>query len=121
MSISSRNGKICYVQIPSTDVARSAKFYETVFGWEVRRRDNGELTFHDGVEVSGAWITDRPPSASGLVISIMVDDIKATIAKVEANGGEIVRPLGADAPELTAHFRDPGGSYMGLYQEPVQS
>jgi hypothetical protein len=31
----------------------------------------------------------------------------------------IVRPIGADAPEITARFRDPGGNIVGLYQEPV--
>lgn len=34
-----------------------------MFGWEIRRRDNGELTFNDGVgEVSGAWVTGHPPA-----------------------------------------------------------
>jgi uncharacterized protein len=48
----------------------------------------------------------------------MVDSVAATIELVKANGGEIVQPLGADAPEITARFRDPGGNVIGLYQEP---
>jgi len=40
---------------------------------------------------------------------------------VKANGGEIVQPIGADAPEITARFRDPAGNVLGLYQEPQQS
>ncbi|MGH9859555.1 MAG: VOC family protein [Candidatus Acidiferrales bacterium] len=35
------------------------------------------------------------------------------------NGGEIVQPIGADAPEITARFRDPAGNVIGLYQEPA--
>jgi len=27
------NGKICYVEIPATNVDRSADFYAKVFGW----------------------------------------------------------------------------------------
>jgi len=38
-----------------------------------------------------------------------------------ANGCEIVQPIGADAPEITARFRDPAGNVVGLYQEPPQS
>ena len=34
-----------------------------------------------------------------------------------ANGGEIVQPIGADAPEITARFRDPAGNLLGLFQE----
>ena len=32
--------------------------------------------------------------------------------------GEIVQPIGADAPEITARFRDPAGNVIGLYQQP---
>jgi hypothetical protein len=35
-----------------------------------------------------------------------------------ANGGSIVQPIGADHPEITARFRDPGGNIIGLYQQP---
>ena len=29
-----------------------------------------------------------------------------------------MQPIGADAPEVTARFRDPAGNVIGLYQEP---
>jgi uncharacterized protein len=48
----------------------------------------------------------------------MVDSVAATVDAVVANGGEITQPLGADAPEITARFRDPAGNVIGLYQEP---
>lgn len=47
------NGKICYVQIPTTDIEKSAEFYKRVFGWNVRQRGDGSTAFDDGVgEVS---------------------------------------------------------------------
>ncbi|HEX4606032.1 MAG TPA: VOC family protein [Candidatus Angelobacter sp.] len=115
------NGKICYIEMPTTDVARSAEFYRTVFGWNVRRRGDGSTAFDDAVgEVSGTWVLGRPPSvAPGLLIYVMVDSVAATIEVIVANGGEIVQPIGADAPEITARFRDPGGNVLGLYQNPV--
>ena len=48
----------------------------------------------------------------------MVDGVAATADAVLANGGEIVQPIGADAPEITARFRHPAGNIIGLYQEP---
>lgn len=115
------NGKICYLEVPASDVQRSAQFYERVFGWRTRRRGDGSLAFDDATgEVSGAWVTNRPPaSAPGLLIYIMVDDVPATVDAVTAHGGTIVQPVGVDAPELTARFRDPGGNVLGLYQEPA--
>ena len=49
----------------------------------------------------------------------MVDSVAATLAAIVANGGEIVQPIGADAPEMTARFRDPSGNVIGLYQQPA--
>ncbi len=116
------NGKICYVEIPATDIARSAEFYGKVFGWKTRRRGNGSTAFDDTTgQVSGTWSTGRPPSgAPGLLIYIMVDDAAATCNTIAANGGEIVQPVGKDAPEITARFKDPAGNVLGIYQQPEQ-
>jgi uncharacterized protein len=114
------NGKICYVEIPAIDVGRSADFYEAVFGWQIRQRGDGQTAFDDAVgEVSGTWVTGRPPSLEpGLLLYVMVDSVAATVDAVTAHGGEIVQPIGEDPPELTARFRDPAGNVIGLYQEP---
>lgn len=115
-----KNGKICYIEMPATDISRSAAFYSAVFGWQIRTRGDGATAFDDGVgEVSGAWVLGRPPAAQpGFMIYIMVDSVEKTIESVIANGGEIVQPIGADAPEITARFRDLAGNVIGLYQEP---
>jgi predicted enzyme related to lactoylglutathione lyase len=114
------NGKICYVEIPANDVQRSTEFYEKVFGWKIKKRGDGAIAFDDGVgEVSGTWVTGRPPATTpGLLIYIMVDSVAATIETIIAQGGELLQPIGADAPEITARFRDPAGNVIGLYQQP---
>lgn len=113
------NGKICYIEIPATDIAASSDFYRKVFGWNIRIRDNGSTAFDDSVgEVSGTWILGRPPASEpGLMVYMMVDSVSATLDLIVANGGKIVQPIGADAPEITARFRDPAGNVLGLYQE----
>ena len=115
------SGKICYLEIPATDIARSADFYQRVFGWNIRRRVDGSTAFDDAVgEVSGAWVLGRPPASQpGLLLYVMVDSVAATVDSVIANGGEIVQPIGADVPEITARFRDPAGNVIGLYQQPA--
>ena len=120
MRPTSVNGKICYIEIPAADVVRSAKFYEAVFGWKSRQRGDGATAFDDTTgQVSGSWVLGRPPAAQpGFVIYVMCDSVAATVDAVLANGGEIVQPIGADAPEITARFRDPAGNILGLYQEP---
>jgi hypothetical protein len=114
------NGKICYAEIPAVDIRRSVDFYQAVFGWHVRQRGDGATAFDDSVgAVSGTWVTGRPPSREpGLLLYIMVDSAAATLDAILAHGGEVVQPIGADAPEITARFRDPAGNVLGLYQEP---
>lgn len=114
------NGKICYIEMPAGDIRRSAEFYGRVFGWQIRQRSDGATAFDDGVgEVSGTWVTGRKPAATpGLLIYIMVDSVRATLDAIVAQGGEIVQPIGVDAPEITARFQDPGGNVIGLYQQP---
>jgi hypothetical protein len=56
-----------------------------------------------------------------LLIYIMVDSVAASIDAVIAHGGQLVQPIGTDAPEVTARFRDPAGNVIGLYQEPGRS
>ena len=121
MSPSIPNGKICYLQIPALDVERSAAFYEAVFGWNIRRRDGGDIAFDDTVgQVSGRWITDRPAAPEpGLLVYVMVDSVQATLEKILELGGEVVTPVTAQGPgEAIATFRDPAGNVLGLGQQP---
>jgi uncharacterized protein len=115
------HGKICYIELPATDIPRSSSFYKQIFGWNIRKRGDGSTAFDDTIgEVSGAWVLGRPPAAKpGLLFYVMVDSVAATLDAIVANGGEIVQPIGVDAPEVTARFRDPAGNVIGLYQEPA--
>ena len=122
MAPTSVNGKICYIELPATDVPRSAEFYQNVFRWNMRTRRDGATAFDDTTgEVGGAFVRGRPPASTpGLLFYIMVNSVEKTVELVKAHGGEIVQPVGADAPEITARFRDPGGNVIGLYQEPTK-
>jgi predicted enzyme related to lactoylglutathione lyase len=115
------NGKICYIEMPATDIARSADFYRRAFGWNIRQRGDGSTAFDDTTgQVSGSWVLGRPPAAQpGLMVYVMVDSVSATLEAIVALGGEIVQPIGGDPGEITARFRDPGGNVIGLYQHPA--
>ena len=117
----SKNGKVCYIEMPARDIRRSANFYAKVFGWNVRQRGDGSTAFDDTTgEVSGAWVLGRKAwPEPGLLFYIMVDSVAAAVDAVIAHGGVLVQPIGMDDPEITARFRDPGGNVIGLYQQPL--
>ncbi len=116
------NGKICYIQIPAIDVAKSSSFYSAAFGWNIRKRDDGTVTFDDGVgQVSGTWVTDRKPATEGnLLIYIMVSDIGRSLEAVVANGGSIVKAPDANVRDVIARITDPAGNVFGLYEHAPQ-
>lgn len=115
------NGKICYLEIPATDIEVSASFYNKSFGWTVRRHDDGSLAFDDGVgEVSGMWVLNRKPlTEPGIIVSIMVVDADVTNKLVIANGGKILNSEKMESGEVIMHFTDPAGNLMGIYQEAI--
>ncbi len=73
--------------MPATDIARSARFYQQVFGWNIRQRGDGSIAFDDTTgEVSGTWVPGRPPAEKpGLLFYIMVDRVAATLEAVVAS------------------------------------
>lgn len=111
------NGKICYLEIPAADVDRSSRFYSDAFGWKLRTRGDGSIAFDDTVnEVSGTWVTGRPPSAEpGIMVHVMVADLESALAAVRAAGGEVLNDDAAPG-ERVGHVRDPGGNVIGVYQ-----
>ena len=116
------NGTICYVEIPATDAAASARFYAAVFGWKSRRRGDGAQAFDDTTgAVSGAFVTGRDPHRTVDVVTyIMVDDIDATLLLVTANGGSVHTPRTELSPAGDAYalFVDIAGNVFGVYQGP---
>src|SRR5260370_13064615 len=115
------NGRICYIEMPATDIARSAGFYKGVFGWTIRKRGDGSTAFDDTTgQVSGAWVLGRPPAAKpGLLLYIKVDSVAAAVDAVVTHEGAILQPIGADAPEITARVPDRGRNVIDLYKRPA--
>ena len=113
------NGKICYIIMPAGDIDASADFYQKCFGWNIRQRTNGEVSFDDTVgQVSGMWATGlKPNENSDLRSYIMVDDIAKTVDSIKTNGGTIIKDFDLNAQEVIADFADPFGNVFGLYQE----
>jgi predicted enzyme related to lactoylglutathione lyase len=113
-----QHGQIGYLQLPALDVARSAAFYEAVFGWSIER---GYGSF-EAPGMIGQWTTDRQPvGAGGPVVWICADHLAATLERVVANGGTVLGPPRLDNDERwLAEIDDPAGNRIGVFV-PVRS
>ena len=113
------HGRLSYIQIPATNVRASGEFYASVFGWEVRNRDDDHLSFSDATRAMiGEWVTGRVASQdSGILPYIYVHGIDAVLERIRARGGEIIKPTYPEGDLLVATFRDPGGNVIGIWQQ----
>ncbi len=110
-----RPGGVSYLAIPARDVARSAAFYQAVFGWELRG-DPDAPSFSDGTgHVIGHWRTDLDPAGeAGVRPYVYVEDLEAALERAAAQGAEVVEPY-AEGSLRIAVIRDPAGNAIGVW------
>ena len=113
-----RHGGLTYLEIPAVDAQQSAAFYGQVFGWRIRRSETDDPRFEDPTgHLIGRWVAGRASSREpGLLPYIYVDRIDEVVARVAANGGEVVKAPYPEGNLWVALFHDPAGNVMGLWQ-----
>lgn len=112
-----RDGKVSYIQIPALDTVALGRFYGDVFGWTIASGTAGHVSFEDASgELIGAFVTQWPVNAPGIVPYISVDDVSAALEKVKAAGGSVEEPRYAEGSLWVARFRDPQGNVLGMGQ-----
>jgi PhnB protein len=105
------HGQPVYLQLPATDIATSARFYERVLGWRVDPPESG----FEAPGLIGQWITDRQPSPeAGPVMWIHVNDVVQTLAEAENAGAVVRQGPTPDGPRVLASFSDPAGNVVGI-------
>jgi uncharacterized protein len=119
-----RAGVPCWVDTWQPDADAAVSFYSQLFGWET------EDTMPEGVDghhymcrVRGrdvAAIASRPraaPDVTAWTTYVWVDDVDATVGKVEQAGGSIVvEPFDALDGGRIAVIADPAGAAIGIWQ-----
>jgi hypothetical protein len=116
-----RPGGVSYLAIPARDVARSAEFYQAVFGWELRG-DPDQPSFSDGTgHVIGHWRTDLDVAGeSGVRPYVYVEDLGAALDRAAAQGAEVVAEPYSEGSLRIAVIRDPAGNVIGVWTGPAQ-
>lgn len=100
-----KQGIFSWSELMTDDVEAATAYYEKVIGWEVEHVDMGDMIYRvlkvDGNPVGG--IMPKPPESTGVPnhwgTYITVDDVDATLALAEANGGKAIYPP-MDVPDV---------------------
>lgn len=118
---------IHWFEIPATDLDRAQRFYETVLGCTLRREPMGPgqgAVFpyqREAGGVGGALLCGPnacAPGASGTLVYLDGGaSLDATLARVDAAGGQIALPRQALPPGMGffAHIIDTEGNRVGLH------
>ncbi len=113
-----------WFEIPVKDMARAKKFYETVFGFEMSAGNvNGyDMTFFPMQSnvpgAGGTLIAGDPyaPSRTGTIVYFGTQDIEATLAKVEQNGGKsVLKKKSIGIHGFIGWFEDSEGNTVALH------
>ncbi len=115
---------IVHVEISTTDHQKSAEFYSKVFDWKVQHIDAMNYsTFSTGDDQLAGGFNPAPQNMpiGSTSVYIGTDDIEASLAEIEANGGKTLMPKN-EIPGMGwfALFQDPAGNTLGLYTDMTQ-
>ena len=102
---------IVFFDIAGPDMASQARFYRTVFDWDVA--PDGRFSAPASSPLAAALRTDPADK----VLYLGVEDVAATLAKIAANGGAIVAPrFEVKGVVILGLFTDPAGNRLGLVE-----
>ena len=110
-----RPGDVSYLRIAAPDPARSAAFYNAVFGWKIRK---DSTAFEDGTgHIIGHFMPDLPVAGeAGVIPYVYVRDIDEALARVPGVGGEVTTKPYPEGDLWVAMTRDPAGNAIGVWQ-----
>ena len=115
---------VAWFEIPAENLDRAKTFYESVFGYILTLNEMGPLKMaffpmtNEVYGAAGALVKADcfRPSQEGALIYFSVTDIDATLAKVTAGGGKIIKPKTAIGQYgFIGHFVDSEGNGIGLH------
>lgn len=113
------HGKINYIEFHSSDIGNTKCFFGEVFGWEFEDYGPDYVSFTGAGMDGGFFRSDKSSSAdAGSVLVVFYSErLEETLAKVEAAGGEIIKPVFGFPGGRRFHFTDPAGNEFAVWSE----
>lgn len=121
---------ISWFEIPSTDLSRATKFYETIFDITLTPLETPEIKMRlfpleDMMGVGGAIVDSggfhKPSSTDGPLLYLNANpDVQNVLDKVEAAGGKIIVPkMSIGEYGFMGAFIDTEGNRIALHSVPI--
>ena len=108
--------RIDYIELPSTNIEATKRFYGGVFGWKFTDYGPDYTSFEDG-RLAGGFHRVDAVTAGGPLIVIFAVDLAVMESSVTASGGTIVRPIFDFPGGRRFHFTDPSGNELAVWSD----
>jgi len=109
------DGKIDYLELPGTGIEGVKAFYGEAFGWTFQDYGPTYAAFSEGLD--GGFDADAAEHSPAPLPVLYANDLEAMMARVEAAGGRIVKPIYDFPGGRRFHFRDPAGNELAVWSE----
>jgi predicted enzyme related to lactoylglutathione lyase len=113
-------GTPCWLDLGTSDKAKSKAFYGELFGWTAEDNDEfgGYTSFSvDGGTIAGGMQNDGQMGPDGWSAYFCTDDIAKACEASEARGGKVeAPPMPVGDLGQMAFVTDAGGAFVGLWQ-----
>ena len=116
-----QDGKLDYLEMPGGDLVALKAFYAEAFGWRFTDYGPDYAAFGEGLD-GGFYAGPRGGAEGPAPLPVLFStDLEATLAKVQAAGAEIARPIFAFPGGRRFHFRDPAGNELAVWGDPTEA
>lgn len=111
--------KLDYIEYPAYDLTLTKTFFEGVFGWQFT--DFGpDYSAFDQQGLEGGFYRSELTSSTenGAALAVFYShDLEVTMAKIQAHGGTVVKPIFSFPGGRRFHFREPSGNEFAVWSE----
>jgi len=107
---------INYIEFNVSDISRSKSFYGEAFGWTFTDYGPSYCEFSDG-HMKGGFDSSEPATKGGPLVILYARDLADVQRRIEAAGGEIVKPIFEFPGGRRFHFTDPDGYELAVWTE----
>jgi len=110
---------INYVEFPARDLQATKAFFQQAFGWEFTDYGPDYTAFADR-GVDGGFFRSglHADSAAGSALIVLYSrELEQTLARIEAAGGTIVKPIFSFPGGRRFHFREPSGNELAVWSD----
>jgi len=113
MSTADQHHRIDYIEFNVASIAASKAFYGDAFGWTFQDYGPDYCEFRDG-RLTGGFTHDMAQPGGALVV-LYSTALEDSLAKVEAAGGRITKPIFAFPRGRRFQFTDPDGYELAVW------